>query len=214
MQQFKAPARKKQSRRSVVQTVEMSTTNGGAKAAYDVMRGWFGGCTDARVQLISTYDVDRVGDDATLLVLRSWKKPENTMVAGVARTGRATTITFTSGTVTKVYNNSWIRQDGSSYNQPRTQVLAQVLTATPVMSSNGKQITGWDLTSNGSTKVISDTGIPAVPKDIDYVASYFSPAGLAVNTLASTTVTPGDLQVTGNGVTKDLPNSPVEVPAV
>ena len=95
VQQFKAPARKKQSRRSMVQTVEMSTTNGGAKAAYDVMRGWFGGCTDARVQLISTYDVDRVGDDATLLVLRSWKKPENTMVAGVARTGRATTVTFT-----------------------------------------------------------------------------------------------------------------------
>ena len=95
MQQFKAPARKQQSRRSMVQTVEMSTTNSGAKAAYDVMRGWFGGCTDARVQLISTYDVDRVGDDATLLVLRSWKKPETTMVAGVARTGRATTVTFT-----------------------------------------------------------------------------------------------------------------------
>ena len=97
VQQFKAPARKKQSRRSMVQTVEMSTTNSDAKAAYDVMRGWFGGCTDARVQLISTYDVDRVGDDATLLVLRSWKKPETTMVAGVARTGRATTITFTAG---------------------------------------------------------------------------------------------------------------------
>jgi hypothetical protein len=95
VQQFKAPARRTQPRRSMVQTVEMSTTNSSAKAAYDVMRGWFGGCTDARVQLISTYDVDRVGDDATLLVLRSWQHPETTMVAGVARTGRATTITFT-----------------------------------------------------------------------------------------------------------------------
>ncbi len=95
VQQFKAPARKGQSRRSMVQSVEMSTTNRGAKTAYAVMLGWFGGCSDARVQLISTYDVGAVGDDATLLVLRSWKRPETTMVAGVARTGRASTITFT-----------------------------------------------------------------------------------------------------------------------
>jgi DNA-directed RNA polymerase specialized sigma24 family protein len=95
VQQFKAPARKGQSRRSMVQSVEMSTTDRGAKAAYDVMRGWFGGCTDARVQLISTYDVGRVGDAATLLVLRSWKRPQATLVVGVARTGRASTVTFT-----------------------------------------------------------------------------------------------------------------------
>jgi hypothetical protein len=120
-------------------------------------------------------------------------------------------LTFSSGTVTKVYNNSWICQDGTSYNQPRTQVLAQTLKATPVMSSNDKQITGWDLT-NGSTKALSDTGIPAVcpGSHVDIPASYFSPAGLAVNTLASTTATPGVLQVTGNGVTKDLPNTPLE----
>ena len=119
-------------------------------------------------------------------------------------------LTFSTGTVTKVYNNSWICQDGSSYNQPRTQVLG-TLKATPVMSSNGKQITGWDLAGADSTKALSDTGIPAVPTNIDYLASYFSPAGLAVNTLASTTVAPGVLQVTGNGVTADLPNTPVEV---
>jgi hypothetical protein len=29
-------------------------------------------------------------------------------------------------------------------------VLAQTLQATPVMSSNGKQITGWDVTNVGS----------------------------------------------------------------
>ena len=94
-QQFKAPARKSQSRRSMVQTVEMSTTGRSAKAAYDAMLGWFGGCSDARVQLLSTHDVDRVGDDAKLLVLRNWKRPETTMLAGIARTGRATTVTFT-----------------------------------------------------------------------------------------------------------------------
>jgi hypothetical protein len=58
------------------------------------MLGWFGGCTDARVQLISTHLVGQVGDEAMLLVLRSWKRPESTIVAGVARTGRVSTITL------------------------------------------------------------------------------------------------------------------------
>ena len=39
--------------------------------------------------------VGRVGDSATVMVLRSWKRPETTMVAGIARTGRASTVTFT-----------------------------------------------------------------------------------------------------------------------
>ena len=95
VQRFKAPARKGQSRRSMVQSVEMSTTNRSARATYDVMLGWFGGCTDARVQLITTHDVARVGDAAKIVVLRSWKRPATTMVAAVARTGHASTITFT-----------------------------------------------------------------------------------------------------------------------
>jgi DNA-directed RNA polymerase specialized sigma24 family protein len=95
VQRFKAPARKAVSRRSMVQSVEMSATNRAAKATYDAMLSWFGGCSDARVQLMSTYDVGRVGDAATLMVLRSWKRPETTMVAGLARTGHASTVTFT-----------------------------------------------------------------------------------------------------------------------
>jgi hypothetical protein len=122
-------------------------------------------------------------------------------------------LTFFAGTVTKVYNNSWICQDGTSYNQPRTQVLTQTLNANPVMSSNGKQITGWDLDSTvaSPSKVLSDTGIPALcpGSHVDILASYFSPAGLAVNTPASTTVAPGGLQVTFGGVTVALPNTPV-----
>jgi hypothetical protein len=92
-------------------------------------------------------------------------------------------------------------------------VLTQTLEATAVLSSNGKQITGWDLTPHvNPTKALSDTGVPALCPGsyVDFVASFFSPAGLAVNTLASTTVTPGGLQV--NGV--DLPNTPVVVPSV
>ena len=118
------------------------------------------------------------------------------------------------GTVTKVYNNSWICQDGTSYNQPRIQVLTQTVKATAVKSSNGKQITGWDLV--GSPTVLSDTGIPAqcTGSRLDIFGSYFSPAGLAYNTLASTTDTLGGLQVTGNGVTVDLSNTPVVVSPV
>ncbi len=95
VQRFKAPADQGVSRRTMVQTVEVSTTMAAAKAAYAAMLGWFAGCTDARVQLLSTSNVDRVGDEAKLVVLRSWKRPATTLVAGIARTGQASTVTFT-----------------------------------------------------------------------------------------------------------------------
>jgi DNA-directed RNA polymerase specialized sigma24 family protein len=100
VRRFKAPARAGQPKRSMVQSAEMSATDKAARSSYTAMLGWFGGCSDARVQLLSTYDVDRVGDDAKLLVLRSWKRPASTMVAAVARTGHANTVTFsrTGGT--------------------------------------------------------------------------------------------------------------------
>jgi DNA-directed RNA polymerase specialized sigma24 family protein len=94
VRQFKAPAGDDQPRRSVVQSAEMSASADDATATYATMLGWFGGCTDARVQLISTHDVDNVGDDAALLQLRSWKHPETTVLAGVARTGQASTVTL------------------------------------------------------------------------------------------------------------------------
>jgi hypothetical protein len=94
VRRFKAPALAGRPRRSAVQSVEVSTSNAEARASYDAMLGWFGGCSDARVQLVSTHDVGRVGDAAKVLVLRSWKRPASTMLAGIARTGRASTITF------------------------------------------------------------------------------------------------------------------------
>ncbi len=93
VRQFKAPALKDQPRRSLVQSVEVSASGKGARTSYRTMLGWFGGCTDARVQLISSHAVDNVGDDAMLLVLRSWKRPATTILAGVARTGQVSTVT-------------------------------------------------------------------------------------------------------------------------
>jgi DNA-directed RNA polymerase specialized sigma24 family protein len=97
---FRAPARKDQPRQSVTQTVEVSGSSDGARSTYATMVGWFAGCTDARMQLVATYDVGQVGDDAKLLVLRSWQRPASTLMAAVARTGSASTVTVSkvSGT--------------------------------------------------------------------------------------------------------------------
>ena len=123
-------------------------------------------------------------------------------------------LTFTR-TMTRTTDNLWSCTNGvGEQHAYRVTVMNQPLNKTALLSSNGKQITGWDLTGAASAPntVLSDTGVPAVcpGSHIDIAASFFSPAGLAVNTLASTTVAPGVLQVTGNGVTKDLPNTPVD----
>ena len=64
-----------------------------AERTFDTTAGWYAGCTDRRVQLLSTQRVDRVGDEAVQLVLRAWDAPVTTMVVGVARTGPTTTTT-------------------------------------------------------------------------------------------------------------------------
>jgi hypothetical protein len=83
---------------SAIQTSEMAASTKAARRAYTITTGWFAGCAADRVQLLSTYRVAGVGNDATMLVLRSWAAPTTTMIAGVARTGRVTTTTFTSST--------------------------------------------------------------------------------------------------------------------
>ena len=58
---------------------------------YTTTLGWYAGCASPRVQLLSTHRVAGVGDEATLMVLRSWAEPVTTQVVGVARTGGLTT---------------------------------------------------------------------------------------------------------------------------
>ncbi|MEO6511737.1 MAG: hypothetical protein ABIO16_12145 [Nocardioides sp.] len=96
VRQFKAAAGAKGPQRSLVQSVEMSASGQGARTSYRTMLGWFGGCADARMQLVSTHSVENVGDDAMLLVLRSWKRPASTVLAGVARSGRVSTVTVST----------------------------------------------------------------------------------------------------------------------
>ena len=78
---------------STVQVTELSTTERAAGRAFDTTTGWYSGCLEPRVQLITTRRVEGVADEAVLMVLRAWKSPGSTYVAGVARTGRFTTTT-------------------------------------------------------------------------------------------------------------------------
>lgn len=80
---------------SAAQVAEMSATRKAAGRAFDTTVGWYAGCIEPRVQLLSTSRVQGVGDDAMLMVLRSWQGPGEMYVAGVARSGRITTSTMT-----------------------------------------------------------------------------------------------------------------------
>lgn len=78
--------------RTVVrQAVDLSERVGAAEQAYDTAVGWYASCTAPRVQLLSSYDVGGVGDEASVLVLRRWSDPVTTYAIGVARTGALVT---------------------------------------------------------------------------------------------------------------------------
>jgi len=80
---------------TVVQTVEASARTAAAERAYRTAVSWFGTCRTTRSQLLDTRSVHRVGDEATVLVLRTFDGRGSTVVAGVARTGSLTTTTVT-----------------------------------------------------------------------------------------------------------------------
>ena len=78
---------------SATQTVELSTSDRAAKRAYNRTVGWYTGCSDDRVQLLTSLRLKGAGDDGRLLVLRSWNDPVTTYTIGVARTGSIITST-------------------------------------------------------------------------------------------------------------------------
>jgi DNA-directed RNA polymerase specialized sigma24 family protein len=73
------------------QSAEASADEGAAERTYKTTVDWYAACASPRVQLLSTYRVSGVGDEATMMVLRDWTKPVTTQVVGVARTGGLTT---------------------------------------------------------------------------------------------------------------------------
>jgi len=90
---FSTSHQKPPARSEAYQATEVSQSEKAAAQTYDRALSWYAGCLDSRVQLLSTHRVDRLGDQATLLVLQAWRQPA-TMVVGVARTGALTTTTL------------------------------------------------------------------------------------------------------------------------
>lgn len=79
--------------RSYLETVEVSRTPDAAAAAYRTTLGWFAGCSEARLQLLNTYRLGGLGEEAQLLKLRIPNKVRRTYVVGLARTGSLTVST-------------------------------------------------------------------------------------------------------------------------
>ena len=81
---------------SAVQTVELSDSDGAAHQAFARTVGWYTGCQDQRVQLLSTHALTDTADEGRLLVLRDWDAPVTTYTVGIARTGSIVTQTVRS----------------------------------------------------------------------------------------------------------------------
>jgi hypothetical protein len=107
---------------------------------------------------------------------------------------------FTAGTQT-ISNQSRWQCSGGEQSRTSTVVQSRTVKATPVLSSNGKQITGWDLTGFGFQYVSG--GYSGAPYN-GYCPAGESWVGFLPNVF-TTDVTDGGLKV--NGI--DLPNTPV-----
>ena len=77
-------------RRNLLQTVEISRTPEAAGAAYKTTLGWFAGCSEARLQLLGSFRVRGLGEEAQMLKLRIPNDVRRTYVVGLARTGLLT----------------------------------------------------------------------------------------------------------------------------
>jgi hypothetical protein len=86
---------------TAVQTAQASATGKAAARGFNTAVDWFAACGTDRAQLLGTYAVKGVGDNARLFELRTWKGSGSTIVAGVARTGQLTTTTLTRTPVSR-----------------------------------------------------------------------------------------------------------------
>ncbi len=80
-------------RRSAVQTVEISRSVPQAEAGYRTTVGWYAGCQVSRLQLLDTYRVGNVGDEAVVMMMRVWNRPVTSYAVAIARIGTVTTST-------------------------------------------------------------------------------------------------------------------------
>jgi len=79
--------------RTASQTIELSRTVRQSHRAYRTAIGWFAGCQRAGLQLLSTYDVRGLGEEAMVLKFRAQGDRLNSFAVGVARSGHISTWT-------------------------------------------------------------------------------------------------------------------------
>jgi DNA-directed RNA polymerase specialized sigma24 family protein len=79
--------------RTATQTIELSRTVRQSHQAFRTAVGWFAGCNQARLQLLSTYDVRQLGDEAMILKFRAEGARLDSFSVGVARSGHISTWT-------------------------------------------------------------------------------------------------------------------------
>ncbi len=117
-----------------VQATELSRTSDRAVEAFTITSGWYAGCTSPHTQLLSTYAVGGVGDEARIFLLRTWGPNPSTLAVGVARTRQIVTTTVR-------------RSPGSA--RPAVQPLALLLAAGVnrlCLPGPGKVSTDWTAT--------------------------------------------------------------------
>lgn len=90
VREFKASGKP---RRSATQTLEISESVEQAEKAFDSAIGWYAGCQVGRYQLLRAFDIDGVGDQAALLVVRVWEQPITTYSVAIAQVGQVVTWT-------------------------------------------------------------------------------------------------------------------------
>ncbi len=91
---FASTARAKADSATAVQASELSRNARRAQRAYATTVGWYAGCLAPSTHLLRAYDVQGVGDEASMFLLSTWGHREGTLTVAVARTGQVTTTTL------------------------------------------------------------------------------------------------------------------------
>ena len=137
----------------VVQTAQASASEKAAKRGYRTALDWFATCPDERAVLIDTRPVSGVGDEASLVTVRTFDGDGSTLVAGVARTGLYTTTTFSRFPA------------GEQPRSPRSaQLLADAVSGLCTLDDAGACATTPRL---GDTSLVPAASVPAMLAEID-----------------------------------------------
>ncbi|CUR59064.1 conserved hypothetical protein [metagenome] len=91
---FRSPTPAKAATVTAMQASELSRNTKRAQRAYQTTVDWYAGCLAPSTHLLRAYDVQGVGDEASMFLLSTWGGKEGTLTAVVARTGQVTTTTL------------------------------------------------------------------------------------------------------------------------